>query len=263
MDRKLFYKKNVNNLIKDKKAEILIVAGGGLDKKVFHELGFKNVTITNLDSRKSEKQFVPYKWSFQDAENLTYQDNEFDYAVIHAGLHHCKSPHKALLEMYRVSKKGIFSVEAKDSLLMKLAIKLNLAPQYETAAVFFNDMKFGGLNNTEIPNFIYRWSENEIEKAINCYAPFSRHKIKYFYAFSLPEFNSKSPFKRIIFNFIKIILKLMPKNQGNLFAFFIEKPDLINDSFPWITYKKNKLTLNKKWLKNNWMKKQKLYKNFN
>ena len=55
----------------------------------------------------------------------------------------------------------------------------------------------------------------------------------------------------------------MPKNQGNLFAFFIEKPDLSKDSFPWIIYKKNELTINKKWLKNNWMKKQKLYKNFN
>ena len=50
---------------------------------------------------------------------------------------------------------------------MKLAVKLNLAHQYETQAVFFNDMKTGGLNNKEIPNFVYRWTEREVYKLIS------------------------------------------------------------------------------------------------
>ena len=53
-----------------------------------------------------------------------------------------------------------------------------------------------------------------------------------------------------------MFFKLLPKKQGNLFGFFIEKPDLDKDSFPWIKHKRNKITLNKEWLKKNWMKKQ-------
>ena len=253
MDRTLFYKKKLNKLIRDREAKILIVAGGQFDKKVFMDLGFNNVILSNIDSRMNDSQYYPFQWSFQDAENLTFKDNEFDYSVIHAALHHCKSPHKALLEMYRVSKKGVLSFESKDSILMKLAVKFNLTYQYELPAVFYNDMKHGGVTNTEIPNFVYRWTEYEIEKTVNCYAPFSKHKIKYFYDFSFPKFESQFFMKNLFLFILKILLNLVPKNQGNLFAFFIEKPNLYRDSFPWISFKKNKLSLNKKWLKNNWM----------
>ena len=256
MNKTFFYKTNLKKLIKDKEAKILVVAGSQLDKQVFMDLGFKNVILSNLDSRMNQNEFKPYQWSFQDAENLTYDDNEFDFAVIHAALHHCRSPHKALLEMYRVSKKGVFSVEAKDSLLMKLAVKFNLTYQYEIDSVFDNDMKYGGVANTEIPNFVYRWTENEIEKVVNCYAPFSKHKIRYFYGFSLPKFRTQFPLNRLLHNILKIILQLIPKKQGNLFAFFIEKPNLYEDYFPWIIYKENKFSLNKEWLRNNWKMKK-------
>ena len=255
MNRLLFYKIKLKKLIKEREAKILIIAGGQNDKKVLMDLGFKNVTISNLDSRMNENEYKPYKWSFQDAENLTFKDEEFDYAIIHHALHHCKSPHRALLEMYRVSKKGVFSFESRESFLMKLAVKFNLAYQYEFPAVFFNDMKYGGLANTEIPNFVYRWTESEIEKVVNCYAPYTKHKIKYSYAFSLPYKVSQFPFKKLISKFLEIFFKILPYNQGNLFAFFIEKPDLDKDSFPWIIHKKNKITLNKEWLRKNWMKK--------
>ena len=108
MNRLLFYKIKLKKLIKEREAKILIIAGGQNDKKVLMDLGFKNVTISNLDTRMNENEYKPYKWSFQDAENLTFKDEEFDYAIIHQALHHCKSPHRALLEMYRVSKKGAF-----------------------------------------------------------------------------------------------------------------------------------------------------------
>ena len=124
MNKTFFYKTNLKKLIKDNEAKILVVSGSQLDKQVFMDLGFKNVILSNLDSRMNQNEFKPYQWSFQDAENLTYDDDEFDFAVVHAALHHCRSPHKALLEMYRVSKKGVFSVEAKDSLLMKLQSNL-------------------------------------------------------------------------------------------------------------------------------------------
>ena len=49
---------------------------------------------------------APYRWELADAEALPYEDDAFDWAVISAGLHHCRSPHAALLELYRVARRG-------------------------------------------------------------------------------------------------------------------------------------------------------------
>ena len=253
MDRVNFYKKYLKKVIKDKNATILVVAGGPLDKKVFSESGYKNVTISNLDSRMDSNQYSPYKWSYQDAENLSFADCQFEFTVIHAGLHHCSSPHKALLEMYRVSQKGVLSFESKDSFLMRIGLKLKLTYQYELPAVFFNDMKYGGLNNSEIPNFVYRWTENEIEKVINTYAPYLKHRVTYFYGISIPKLKENFMIKKIFFLILKILLKFIPNHQGNLFGFFIEKPDSESKLLPWIIHENENLKLNKVWLKKNWM----------
>src|SRR4051794_30329280 len=71
---------------------VLIVCGGSLDENVLSSVGFQDLTITNLDSDVATQQ---------DAEALTYEDASFDIVIVHAGLHHCHSPHRALLEMYR------------------------------------------------------------------------------------------------------------------------------------------------------------------
>src|ERR1700709_2201924 len=79
---------------------VLTVCAGTTEREVFFAAGFTDVTITNLDEQYSGA-LAPYKWSLQDAENLNYPDNAFDVVFVHAGLHHCYSPHRALLEMYR------------------------------------------------------------------------------------------------------------------------------------------------------------------
>jgi hypothetical protein len=55
---------------------VLVVCGGDTDKGVFQELGFAGVTISNLDSRMTGREFEPYQWSSQDAEALTYPDDK-------------------------------------------------------------------------------------------------------------------------------------------------------------------------------------------
>src|SRR3989339_403735 len=174
--RLLFYKDCVNEIIKDKNATILVIGGGENDKLVFLENGFTDVTISNIDERPSDSEYYPYKHCFQNAENLSYRDNEFDYVTAHAMLHHCSSPHRALTEMYRVAKQGVVVIESRDSWLMRLLIKFNITPDFETAAIFDHHCKYGGVNNTCIPNYIYRWTEREVEKTIKSYAPHVRHK---------------------------------------------------------------------------------------
>src|SRR5262249_10188229 len=125
-----------------------------------------------------------------NAESLSYNDGAFDYVVVHAALHHCPSPHRALLEMYRVARRAAIMFESRDSLLMKLLVRLKFTDVYEPTAVYYNDCKFGGVNNTEIPNFVYRWTEHELEKTIASYAPYANHQFHYRYASDIPHLTS-------------------------------------------------------------------------
>lgn len=251
--RREYYKKTISRWISDRDTKVLVVAGGGTDFQVFTELGFTNVTISNLDERMNETEFYPYDWSYQNAENLSFEEQSFDVVVIHDGLHHCHSPHRALLEMYRVAKNGVILFESRDSLVIKLMIHLGLTQVYEFDAVYYSDCKYGGVNNTCIPNFIYRWTEREIEKTINCYAPFAKHEYHYSYDYDLPrssQFKYGSFFKSSLLFVLKLFyttfVRLFPK-QRNLFSCFIRKPDIAENHFDWLIYKHGELAFNKTW----------------
>jgi ubiquinone/menaquinone biosynthesis C-methylase UbiE len=84
----------------------LVVCRGEFDRDTLLEEGYTAVTISNLDDRVRGDEFAPYAWSFQDAEALSFPDRSFDYCIVHAGLHHCASPHRALLEMYRAARRA-------------------------------------------------------------------------------------------------------------------------------------------------------------
>ena len=115
---------------------VLVVCGGPLDERVMSMVGFSDVTITNLDDGMSN--------TLQDAENLSYDDRSFDLVVVHAGLHHCASPHRALLEMFRVSRRCALAFESRDSLMMRIAVRLGLTIDYELEAVSAEYSKLEG-----------------------------------------------------------------------------------------------------------------------
>ena len=254
-ERELFYEKVVRERIQSKAASILVCGGGALDKSVFEKLGFQNVTISNLDTRVGPDDYAPFHWRFENAEALSFPDNFFDYAVIHAAIHHASMPHKVLIEMYRVSKIGLLAFESRDSILMRLLEKLQLTQVYEHAAVYYNDCKYGGVNNTDIPNFVYRWSEREIEKTIQAYAPYYKHKIQYTYGTAFPctpELEEKGRYKEIFLTVMRPLYWLFTKvfeKQQNLFSFYVEKPTNVKFFFPWLVFdeKNCEVTFNRKW----------------
>lgn len=254
-DRELFYQQNVQELIPDKNSTILICGGGDLDKNVFERLGYENVTISNLDSRMNENSFHPFSWKYENAESLSFPDESFDYVVIHAAIHHASSPHRVLTEMYRTAKVASLSFESRDSILMKLFEITKLTQTYEHAAVFYNECKFGGVNNSEIPNYVYRWTEREIEKCIKSFSPHFNHNFIYKYGTAFPatpELEKKGAIKLFLIKvakpLYKIFSKIFPKQQ-NLFAFHILKPKISRDLKPWLTYNKNQriFKFNKLW----------------
>lgn len=211
---------------------ILVVCGTGGDAKIFRDIGFTNVTISNLDKDRTEG-ISPYDWVRQDAERMTFADNSFDWVIEDAGLHHCASPHKALVEMYRVCRKGILALEARDSLAMRCAVSLNLVPEHELIAVKLAGF---GLRDTPIPNYIYRWSEREVRKTLESAYPQYAHDIKFFYGLRIPNYRMSmlSPVKRVATWAMSHGLRLanvVARRQGNHFGWMALKTGRLK---PWM-----------------------------
>jgi SAM-dependent methyltransferase len=247
-ERLRFYAHVLRESIRDARSRILVVAAGPRDKDVFQELGFTNVVFSNLGETAS---FAPFEFMIQDAEKLSIEDGAFDFAVVHEALHHCHSPHRALLELYRVAKHGVLAVEARDSALMRLLGRLGLTELYERQGVYFADGA-NGLRGGPVPNFIYRWTEHEVEKTINTYAPHLRSGFRYFYGHDAPAALlypgpvARKAALRVAYAFYRALARLFPRQQ-NLFAFFITKTEPPGGLQPWIELSEGKPRLDMRW----------------
>jgi SAM-dependent methyltransferase len=248
-----FYSETLRRLLDDGwlglDNSVLVVCGGRYDRDVFHALGFRKVTISNLDSRMTGDEFAPYPWSMQDAEDLRFEDGTFDFVVVHQGLHHCHSPHRGLLEMYRVAKRGVLAFEPRDTRLVRLGVRLGFGQEYEIAAVAGNGLQFGGVGNSATPNFVYRWVEREIEKTIRTFSPEGRAKFRYFSALRVPKERMRSMKNRLVAGALGVLLpvvrlfaKVFPR-QSNCFAFAITKVGTLH---PWMVDEK---TVNVEWVR--------------
>jgi SAM-dependent methyltransferase len=249
-ERKSFYNRVLEQLLEDgtfrRDMSVLVVAGGPADRDAFRSVGFERVTISNVDESVAAEELAPYEWSYQDAENIDLPDASVDIAVVSAGLHHCRSPHRALLELYRVARVAALALESRDSALMRIAVKLGAVDDYELAAVAAHGLRSGGVANTSTPNYVYRWSEREVEKTVASFAPHARHRIRFFREFELPEAvvevdrGSRAKVLRLARPFVTAITRVLPR-QANLFAFLVEKPQLPGDLQSWMRLEQGEL----------------------
>jgi SAM-dependent methyltransferase len=235
--------------------QILVVCGADLDRRVLLDCGFKNVTISNVDRSDDSERYAPYKWSYQDAEDIAHDDNEFDFCIAHSGLHHCRSPHRALLEMYRVSSVGVIVFEPLDNAVTRMGVRLGLGQDYELAAVAGNDCECGGLRNSSIPNYVYRWTTRDVEKTILTFAPVGQHHFQYFYATRVNWLRKdmvKNPVVRGAYYLLgpcaKLFSWLFPHQCNNL-AFAVLKPKMPADLHPWLQWRGDSVQLDSKWLR--------------
>lgn len=226
---------------------VLVICGGPTDADVLSGLGFGRVLITNIDPSYDE-EIDAYPCVRADAENLAFRDGEFDLVVVHAGLHHCASPNRALLEMYRVAKKAAIVFEARDSLLMRLATWLRFNNDFELEAVTSQGLESGGLRNGPIPNFVYRWTEREVTKVVRAVDPGHVESIRFFYGLRLPTQrfdNVDAPFRRRVLKAVapavKALVRLFPK-QGNEFGFAIFKTGQLRD---WLELRDGRLRVSR------------------
>lgn len=257
-----FYGGTVRALLADgtlrRDMRVLVLCGGPHDRDVLIACGFTDVTISNVDPRLRGDEFAPFAWSFQDAEALSYDDGSFDVAIAHNGLHHCASPHRAVCEMYRVSRTGLLVFEPYDGFVSRLAVRTGLGQEYEVAAVVDNGMAFGGVRNSAIPNYVYRWTEAEVRKAVQSWAPTGRHRFRFFYAVRPPWARLRMLRSRAalvataaLLPVLKLVTLACPRLCNN-FGFLVLKPRLPDDLLPWLRETDGGVVLDREWVAANY-----------
>ena len=234
MNNSYFYLETLEKLLKQgilqKNMNILVVCGGPHDKETLLKAGFERVTISNINDKQDPKEYEPYQWCSQDCENLPYQDVTFDFGIVHSGLHHCASPHRGLLELFRVCQQGVLVFEPKDNPLVRLGVKLNLGQEYETFDVEKSNYIGGGVRNTPIPNYVYRWSERDVMQTINCYAPYGNHRYIFMHAlrilwWRLEKLSNMSLefIVRLFEPLLQILSQIFPGFNNNLLLWFLRQ----------------------------------------
>jgi SAM-dependent methyltransferase len=253
-----FYDEVIAQLLRagvlDTAMKVLVVCGGQTDKAVLLRSGFRDVVISNIDSRAENQDFTPYTWSYQDVERLSFADGSFDFCLVHSGLHHCYSPHRGLLEMYRVARKGLLLFEPYDSITTRLGVRLHIGQEYEHAGVFCNRCHHGGVSNTSIPNYVYRFTEQEIIKTVSCHAPHARHEFRFFHRMRVPWTQLRKRRNKALYRAVRLaqpalkLLETCAPKQTNNFAALVLKPDLPRALHPWLRQEGGSIRLNDKWV---------------
>jgi SAM-dependent methyltransferase len=256
-ERSSFYAQTLGRLVEEGVLErsmgVLVVCGGSADRDVFRELGFEDVTVSNLADDATD--YSPYRFSVQDAEDLSYGDGSFELVAVSGGLHHCRSPHRALLEMYRVARRAVFVLESRDSALMRAGARLGVVDEYELTAVAAHGFRAGGVRHTSAPNYVYRWTEREVEKTIASNAPHARHRFRYFHELELPfsvlearHGRLGGAVARIVEPGLRLLTRALP-SQANQFAFLVEKPTLPDDLQPWMKLEGGRPVADEGWIR--------------
>jgi SAM-dependent methyltransferase len=256
-ERSSFYEATLSRLLNERALRqdmrVLVVCGGEADRDVFRELGFDHVTISNVAEAPPDA-FRPFVWSVQDVEQLTYDDGSFDLVAVSAGLHHCRSPHRGLLEMYRVAREAVFVLESRDSLLMRGAMRFGVVDEFELTAVAAHGFRAGGVADTSTPNYVYRWTEREVRKTIASYAPHAHHDIRFFHELELPisvlmlrHGRLGEAAGRIAEPVLGLLARVAP-SQANLLAFLVRKPVLPRDLQPWMRMERGSPAPDERWI---------------
>jgi SAM-dependent methyltransferase len=154
---------------------VLIVGGSAADEQLLRQVGFKDILNSNLptdmDRLNGEEATPDTKHVALDAEQMDLPSDSYDLVFASEVLHHCSSPHHALCEMLRVSRRYVVFMEPNDSAAMNALVRMNFSFPYELPAVIDHDYQSGGLRDSNIPNFIYRWNRHEVVKTVSSCIP--------------------------------------------------------------------------------------------
>lgn len=112
-----------------------------------------DLSITRLKVAKDANYIKRYKK--ENAENLSFKENSFDFVVCKESYHHLPRPTLALYEMLRVAKKGVILIEPND--VIRRQINWQQIFGIEVIGNYVNKYEQSG-------NYVYGITRREIEK---------------------------------------------------------------------------------------------------
>jgi SAM-dependent methyltransferase len=256
--------KCVRSMGVDLQGSVLVVGGSAGDGRTLQRLGFTRITLSNLlEPRPSEQADLDdAKMSAVrvDAEEMELPDNSYDLVLAHEMLHHCRSPHKALLEMLRVSRKHVILLEPNNSFAMRMLVRFRFSFPYELPAVIAGGFQTGGVRDSSIPNYIYRWNAVDVHQTAACYLAESEFNLyaRGYWDFNVDEYELRRRTETRIGSVTKIlsprvfltglrsfqtVANHMPwlSGQGNKFFSCIQKSSELK---PWLIQKGDEIRFN-------------------
>jgi SAM-dependent methyltransferase len=245
-------------------SDVLVIGGSAEDGRLLYKVGFTRVTLSNLlDPRPSEQADLDdaeMRTVRLDAEAMELADNSYDLVLAHEVLHHCRSPHKALLEMLRVSRRHVILLEPNNSVTMQALLRLRFSFPYELPAVIASGFQTGGVRDSNIPNYIYRWNATDMYQTAASYLAESEFNIytQAYWDFNVDEAELQRRSETRIGSLTKIVgprvflaslhvfqavVNQIPwlAKQGNKFFGCIQKR---NELKPWLIRRGDKIWFN-------------------
>lgn len=216
----------------------LAIGGTDQDAGILLEAGFTEVTVLNIYKEAISKYSDRVAFLVGDVRNNNIADRSFDIVFASDCLHHCRYPHGALCEAYRIARKLVVIVESRDSFVIRLAERLGIAMRFEI--IPDNLRGRGGVDYSEVPNFVYRWTEREFEKTIRSYDPTIEQNFVYHYDANLPVKRLPSLNSRLfgllghLMKAAAFVVKAMFPHQGNTFAMVAVKDPVRCALQPWL-----------------------------
>lgn len=135
----------------------------GTDANALLNLGATNVMCTDISDTLLkigyENGFIK-KFSEENAEDLSFQENEFDFTLCKEAYHHFPRPQIALHEMLRVSKIGVVLIEPSDASINPKILNV-IVPIIKK---IFRKPTYSEHRFEEVGNYIFTVSERELEK---------------------------------------------------------------------------------------------------
>jgi SAM-dependent methyltransferase len=111
----------------------------------------------------AQEEGIIARYKAENAEQLSFPDEHFDYVLCKESYHHFPRPYAALYEMIRVAKKGIVIIEPQDP-VTKMPMLLWFFNLFKTKPQLLNRIWKNRFSYEPVGNFVYKVSEREFEK---------------------------------------------------------------------------------------------------
>ncbi|MDH5317626.1 MAG: methyltransferase domain-containing protein [Nitrospira sp.] len=142
----------------------------GLDSIRIRKKGFGSVLPTDIGGallEVSKQRGYIDEYSVENAEQLSFKDQQFDYVFCKESFHHFPRPYVALYEMLRVAKRATFLIEPNDTYTvgpvssnsLRAALNLMLGRRSAVPQLIFNPPSW-----EESGNYAYTISRREAQK---------------------------------------------------------------------------------------------------